>query len=59
MRAHVDGSGTGVKLRSSDAPLSETLKLPPLVRFWKPEVLKVKAFGSNPEIEPALTRVQE
>ena len=59
MRIQVDGSGTGVKLRSSALPFSETKKLPPPRRFWKPLVLTEKSSGSNPEIDPALTSVHE
>jgi hypothetical protein len=59
MRINVEGSGTGVKLRSSALPFSEKKKLPPLREFWKPLVLTEKSSELNPEIEPALTKVHE
>lgn len=59
MRIQVDGSGTGVKLRSSALPFSETKKLPPPREFWKPLVLTEKSSELNPEIDPALTSVHE
>jgi hypothetical protein len=50
MRAHVDGSGTGVKFRNRLFPTSLTPNVPPLVLLVKPDVTRLNWSGLNPVI---------
>ena len=50
MSDHVDGSGTGVKLRYRLSPASLRLNVPPNVLFEKPEVTTSKSLAMNPVI---------
>jgi hypothetical protein len=46
--AHVEGSGTGVKLSSRLLPTSETENPPPPVLFEKPDVIILKSAELKP-----------